>query len=492
MPRNIARPESSIFALLFWLLAVSRVSLCAELLLIYDVTSSRFTLTNFDKDANNLIAVTESVPYYNRTRLESLDSIDWPTRQLSFAFKGTSFAFFGSYALAPARFNNAPDTWRVDQAPSQLLTISFLSSRIGEGSQKHGQWFTSPTLPDGDHVVEIMLNGNLTYFLLDFAVVTAGLTEDFDNDTRVIVDDGEVSEIFYWGAWNTVTFGLDADQSRVRNYPFKFTTHRTTTVGSGFKFRFAGTSIRIYAMYDHSRAGEFNLTFTLDDQPSQERRFRTGFDQLPEAQPGLQDSVLELPNWLLMEFTSLDAGEHIITANLTHIDNQELIFDYLVYAPSYPNLASKPVFSSGDINPTVSADAASPNLAAILGGSIGGSCFVLGALVIIFLVWRRTRRKALKALGIEPFQPSYPPTYQTPVQTKPIAPHTDSTVDAGVVSDSLNNFQSLIGAPKSDSQLLAGGVAPPNPSHRVRDSVDTFSQPPPAYSTLVQARSGAG
>ena len=100
-----------------------------------------------------------------------------------------------------------------------------------------GQWFTTPTLPDGEHTVEFQFPNSIGE--IDYAVVTGGDLEQYTDQTVIIVDDDAPSEILYFGTWNKRTV-FDIERDRQHNLPFQNATRITDTVGSGFTFRFSG------------------------------------------------------------------------------------------------------------------------------------------------------------------------------------------------------------------------------------------------------------
>ncbi|TFK19548.1 hypothetical protein FA15DRAFT_601289, partial [Coprinopsis marcescibilis] len=259
------------------------------------------------------------------------------------------------------------------------------------------QWFTTPTLPDGHHTIEFQFQYGRAE--IDYAVVTSGQSLQYDDHTTIIVDDDTPSEIYYFGEWYNRRIGFEiAGSLGFRyNFPFQNGTHDTTSVGSGFRFRFSGTSLRIYGFTRMETGGSFDLTYTLDNDDPKTRShsippvsdvYRTMLN------PENADMLLDwFPNWLLAEYHSLDPGEHTITVNLTRLDGpQTFSFDYLTYTPSFPSLASKPVYSLEDLAlvPSSSKDAhRQGNAPVIVGSVVGGLAFIALLLGIGYFVWRR-------------------------------------------------------------------------------------------------------
>lgn len=92
-------------------------------------------------------------------------------------------------------------------------------------------------LPDGLHFV------NLSSILVnvDYTIITAGATTQLNGST-IVVDDRS-SEITYTGTgWATSDTEIILGSGWVNGPPLGNTTHRTSNVGDGFSFRFAGQS----------------------------------------------------------------------------------------------------------------------------------------------------------------------------------------------------------------------------------------------------------
>ncbi|TFK23215.1 hypothetical protein FA15DRAFT_473711 [Coprinopsis marcescibilis] len=275
-----------------------------------------------------------------------------------------------------------------------------------------GQWFASPTLPDDFHHIYFEFSDFApVQLLLDFAVVAGGELDTYDGSTNIIVDDDTVQEIFYWGDWARNTLGpADGQTSEhaLTNYPFRNGTRRTRTVGSGFRFRFLGTSIRIYAASNRGRVGSYDTTFAIDGEPP-----RVATYTVTAAEAGSQSSsTSEDPHTLLFQYASLEPVEHILTANLTNlVGDQVFIFDYLVYTPAFSNLNSKPVWQVSELDPalgrlpnssggeTSGKGPSQPlNVAALAGGLVGGvfAIAVCGLVIFIFILKRRRRQEEMQ------------------------------------------------------------------------------------------------
>ncbi|KAJ3886875.1 hypothetical protein GG344DRAFT_69301 [Lentinula edodes] len=239
--------------------------------------------------------------------------------------------------------------------------------------QSYTQWYQTPTLPDGLHTVNlssIVVN-------LDYAIITAGPTTPLSGST-IVVDD-ESPEIVYNGnGWKTSDSEIDIGGSWVNGPPLGNTTHRTSNVGNGFSFQFAGSNISVYGVFEWTATGSVGVDFTLDGVTTSSSLF------VPVGTP---ISHPEIPNYLHFSSGTLKTGNHTLIMSITESDgNQSFVLDYLTYEPSFSSLVEKPNFTSpaspvssgSEISPSAS-NTGSPvamthkrNIRAILGGAIGG------------------------------------------------------------------------------------------------------------------------
>ena len=102
------------------------------------------------------------------------------------------------------------------------------------------QWFQSPTLVDGFHAitVENFTSGTV----LDFAAIKVG-TRNYNLTQATLLVDNESPSIFYSGHWSRNT-SVITPGTTFRGYPYGNTTHRSSTPGDTFTFRFTGALIQ--------------------------------------------------------------------------------------------------------------------------------------------------------------------------------------------------------------------------------------------------------
>ncbi|TFK27881.1 hypothetical protein FA15DRAFT_701484 [Coprinopsis marcescibilis] len=287
-----------------------------DVLLIYDNSSPRFSFINVDplaleRSLRPSLGL-DSPPFsYNQTFLLTRNSTapgegGGRTRGFSFEFEGMSFALFGQFS----------PTMR-DRA-------------------LHGQFFVSPPLSEGRHnlMFEVAEEWKI-YLMLDYAVVTGGQKGQYNKAALVVMDDGTSEEVFYWGQWTPRTFGLETLNIPIY-LPHQNNTRRTTTIGTGFRFRFSGTSIQVYGVKDMDRPGAYNLTWILDDGGLQGVTYRVSAQEASDNTSKFAAPEYH-PHWPMMSFSSLEPMVHTLTVNLTYIEGetQGFIFDYMAYQPTF-------------------------------------------------------------------------------------------------------------------------------------------------------------
>ncbi|TFK19562.1 hypothetical protein FA15DRAFT_173029 [Coprinopsis marcescibilis] len=355
-----------------------------------------------------------------------------------------------------------------------------------------GQWLSTPQLPDGEHTLELILAPNSMVMEIDFAVVSGGYAEKYDDETTVIVDDNDTSQILYWGNWDYSTTSPYSYPTVKPYIPFQNGTHIANTVGSGFRFRFLGNSVAIYGVYSRFQRGSFDLTFTIDDGPPELKTFTTPglyVNETSPQPPSPTEQSIWLPHWQLVEFVSLGPGEHIITVNLTSLENHEFIFDYLTYSPSFPDLASKPIFNVSELAPTpfIPPAPSAPGLPlpAILGGVLGGACTLIIAFGFVFFFVKRKRPASsipkadhhLALKDITPFDATVTSLGLSQACNKSLGQSGSGASMTQVEDEVYGN--TVIGNPKLSQPMRPqnSDESPPDFVDR-RSSVDTFGAPP--------------
>ena len=175
------------------------------------------------------------------------------------------------------------------------------------------------------------------------------------------------------------------------------------------KFDYAGTNLTVWGTFLWEKVGGMTLSYNIDGGPN--------FTQTLTSDG--TNPITEEPNFKLADTGPLSPGNHTLALTLSSCISQTLVIDYILYTPSFNNLASMPnlTAASSDQTPTstvsqtsapsaASAGSAASqsshrsNAGAIAGGTIGGIAFV--ALLGAFLFFYFRRRSENKAAEEEP------------------------------------------------------------------------------------------
>ena len=270
------------------------------------------------------------------------------------------------------------------------------------------QWFQTPTLFDGSHTIAVDCSIGTQ---VDFAIVDVG------NQTRLagrdIIVDNESPSISYFGHWNRSTSRFNDTSVNLRS-PYGNSTHRSSTPGDIFTFRFtgalvdfpriffpvatvlnfvAGTSVSVYGIFSWFNIGTLGATFTIDGAIVPQTYNVTS--------PDLATGFGEVTNFVYYSRDLLSAGDHTLIVNITSANNQTFILDYITYTPSFEMLSmnnTTTTFTSITSSPSPGnpslPTSGTPQPAAIVGGVIG--VLTLGILVAILGRWLFLRRRKSK------------------------------------------------------------------------------------------------
>ncbi|KAJ3906668.1 hypothetical protein F5879DRAFT_630222 [Lentinula edodes] len=316
---------------------------------------------------------------------------------ISIAFQGTSISFTGDTSLS----TTSPTWFLAGIDLNSPYNVSF----PGAGTQIYTQWYQTPMLPDGLHFVNL----SSIFVNVDYAIITAGATTQLNGST-IVVDDRS-SEITYTGTdWATSDTEIILGSGWVNGPPLGNTTHRTSNVGDGFSFRFAGSKIDVYGVFEWTATGNVDVDFVLDGETTSSSLF------VPLNTVVVHPEIL---NYQLFSSGNLLAGNHTLIMNITQANgNQSFILDYLTYQPSFSFLAGKPNFtasaSSASDSPLSSASNTGMtgamihngmNIGAIVGGVLGGLIGIFISLLFFLWRWRRHRADIERRLQESIFQP---------------------------------------------------------------------------------------
>ncbi|KAF8648992.1 hypothetical protein AX16_006106 [Volvariella volvacea WC 439] len=293
---------------------------------------------------------------------------------------GTSVAFVGS---TPIRQSPLSATVTIDDNIPYNITYSGYPLQL----PRYRQWYQSPVLPDGEHRITV---SSFVYGSLDYAVVTAGeSTRLQDDDALVIVDENDINHFKFVGNWTRDRTTFDSDPFTGRGLPFRNATRRSHTVGDQMFFRFVGTSVSLYGIFDWSEIGSFFVDYSIDGAPI------TDFES--DSGPSPSPNTRELPNYPLFSLHNLAPGQHTLALTVRTIRNQTLIVDYATYKPSFSSTRDMPV-----LGPFASAHATSSkdkHVGAIVGAVVGGVALVVIGSLVAWLLIRRRRLNREKNSG---------------------------------------------------------------------------------------------
>ncbi|KAF9060943.1 hypothetical protein BDP27DRAFT_1490855 [Rhodocollybia butyracea] len=286
---------------------------------------------------------------------------------IAFSFQGTAISFKGN--TPSSRFS---PTWFLASIDSNTpYNVSFPDAGP---TQIYTQWYQTPILIDGLHTI------NLSRIAVgfDYAIITPGPTTPLSGST-IVVDDRN-SEVTYNGnGWVIDVNELDFGEDMIGGLPMGNTTHRTSSVGDGFEFQFAGDSIALYGFFEWTSTGSISIDFTLDNETTPSSLFLHGGAPISQF----------ITSYQFFSADNIDAGNHTLLMNVTAaFGNQSFVFDYLTYTPSFSLLESKPNFTSPS-----SISLTRHKNGAIAGGIVGG-LVGLTIFVALTLVYRRGRKLA--------------------------------------------------------------------------------------------------
>ncbi|KAF9036259.1 hypothetical protein BJ165DRAFT_627513 [Panaeolus papilionaceus] len=269
-----------------------------------------------------------------------------------------------------------PDTPQSRQLPLPQLPEEFGYYR---------EFYSTPNLTEGTHTIRFQI---CEWQELDLGLVRVGRHTPLHGKT-LLVDDSD-SQVEYsgigWSRNGSIFEGL---------YPQLFdpmlkTSHETASQGDMITFRFYGTSVSLWGFFSWMRTSNIVVVYTLDGRSEQRSYPVTDYDTRREA--------LHFPFYSAKDLTP---SHHVLTANVTGIQNTTFRFDYITYEPSFANFASMPdiplgpapVASSPLPDPAITASVKqkSPLVGKIVGGFIGG--FLLVGLVLFVLVRLQFKRR---------------------------------------------------------------------------------------------------
>jgi hypothetical protein len=219
-----------------WHSSLSSSTMSTDLLVIVDDDSSAFSYSS--ESMNPWVLDTFNSRWYRGTyRFSHIGTFTFTFngRRLSTHFislsernLGTSAAFIGS----------TPPSLTSQEATVQIDNGTFFAINYDDPTPPtYKQWFTTPTLPDGNHTITIR---NLYGTSIDYAVVKVGNDTSLTGQTVIVDDDSPL--IQYSGQWsrNTDEFVAGSPTGSLTGCPYGNVTHHSSNAGDNFTFRFSG------------------------------------------------------------------------------------------------------------------------------------------------------------------------------------------------------------------------------------------------------------
>ncbi|KAF8164720.1 hypothetical protein B0H34DRAFT_208577 [Crassisporium funariophilum] len=249
-------------------------------------------------------------------------------RFLHVSFNGTSISLYGD---TPSNSIFRYFSVTIDGGES-------LNSTYPDGLAAYQQWYQSPSLTEGIHDIAL---GPLADTSLDFVVISVGRDTPLYGQ-QLIVDDFDDSYVKYEGGWFTDTTWIDP-RTLPAGPPYGGSTHRTETSGDAATFRFTGTSVTVYGVFDWGTVGSLSASYIIDNSTLIVKTYNVTLDS-PEYQLGYGS----FPNYPYLVLDSLAPGDHSLVINVTSCTNLSLILDYFIYTPSFTSLATMPDLNAPD------------------------------------------------------------------------------------------------------------------------------------------------
>lgn len=333
-----------------------------------------------------------------------LDNTAWPAfavnrsvpqGTMSITFEGTSIAIIGNTG------GGDPELQRFTVAIDNNKPYNSTTYDTTPESLTYKQWYQSPTLPAGTHTLAF---GDMSVVGVDYMAITPAPDTPLSGQT-LLVDD-TYSGITYHGSWQ-VSKGAKYDGGSILpGYTFQNTTTRTSTTGDSFSFKYSGSNLTVYALFDWTQVGGMKIAYTIDGGAS----FSNSFTAQGNSSLGWHSNA----NFVLLQTGPLASGIHTLNVTLTDCISQTLMIDYIVYQPDFPSLNAMPNLSGSQTTTTSSTTTSfqtgtptgqsdngggggdgggggSTNVGAIAGGVVGGLVF-LGLIAAAFFFWWRRRQ----------------------------------------------------------------------------------------------------
>ncbi|PBK87128.1 hypothetical protein ARMGADRAFT_1085891 [Armillaria gallica] len=333
---------------------------------------------------------------HSSTWAEYSDTSSSKYGSFSVNFEGISIAFTG---------NTPPSTMRqnfsvfIDDGDSYIASYPAQSAYM--------QWYTSPTLEEGNHTITIT---EMDRTDVDYALV--GVSGQTTTLGKNILVDSTSDSIVWVGYWQTKTSILipTFEDFHVVSYPLGNSTKDSSTSGNSFSFQFTGTNISVFGIQRNSINGFISADFSVDGGTN--TTFSTNGSR----------SGNDVANTMFFSSPILPHGIHTLIMNITSVTgDQSLKLDYIAYSDqeSNSNNSSSPPTSSASPSSSnmpsgssslsgSSTSASAPkktNSKRVVGGVVGGGIALLLIIAGALFWWRRKRQAYQEANLMSSSQP---------------------------------------------------------------------------------------
>jgi hypothetical protein len=145
----------------------------------------------------------------------------------------------------------------------------------------------------------------------------------------------------------------------------------------------------VYGIFEWGNVGTLAATYTIDGGKPVAASY-----PITTSSSNYVNNYLENSNFPFVFFDSLPAGDHTLVVNVTQCLNHTFIFDYIIYTPSFSNLASMPsLVYRAPASTAASAQKSAGLKPTPVGAIVGGA--VVGLLALFFIpllvLWLRRR-----------------------------------------------------------------------------------------------------
>ncbi|KAK0215126.1 hypothetical protein IW262DRAFT_1278558 [Armillaria fumosa] len=241
---------------------------------------------------------------------------------------GISIAFTG---------NTPPSTKRQNFSVYIDDADAYVASYPSSPTREYLQWYTSPTLEEGNHTITLT---DMDWSDVDYALIGVG-NQTTAPGKDILVDDTS-DNIVWTGDWQTNTSTLiRINDFAIVNHPLGSSTKDSTTEGDSFSFQFTGTNVSVFGIQRNSVVGVIYADFSVDGE-------KISTFSVTSARSGN-----DLANTLFFSSPILPHGIHTLAMNITRVaGDQSLKLDYITYSCQESDSNHMALPSSSSVSPS--------------------------------------------------------------------------------------------------------------------------------------------